>query len=147
MPYKSSILSNKGEMEQKRRRSAMKPASEEAQRWTYALRVELEQWPGVLAKQAFGMVIAYRGAIVYAALPATRSLFEEDTILIKFVRESPALLKKIASEKRFAAGTMQDRGKKKQGEGRKWRIYLFREERDTREAVEWLARAYQLAEP
>ena len=91
--------------------------------------------------------MVYREATVFAALPVTRALFEEDAILIKFVRENPALLKKIAAEKRFAAGTMQERGRKKQGEGRKWRIYLLREERDAREAVEWLARAYQLAEP
>jgi len=134
-------------MEHKRRRSAMKPASEAAKRWADALRVELELWPGVVAKRAFGMLMVYRGATVFAALPVTRALFEEDAILIKFVRENPALLKKIAAEKRFAAGTMQERGRKKQGEGRKWRIYLLREERDAREAVEWLARAYQLAEP
>ena len=125
----------------------MKPASEAAKRWADALRVELELWPGVVAKRAFGMLMVYRGATVFAALPVTRALFEEDAILIKFVRENPALLKKIAAEKRFAAGTMQERGRKKQGEGRKWRIYLLREERDAREAVEWLARAYQLAEP
>jgi len=125
----------------------MKPASEAAKRWADALRVELELWPGVVAKRAFGMLMVYREATVFAALPVTRALFEEDAILIKFVRENPALLKKIAAEKRFAAGTMQERGRKKQGEGRKWRIYLLREERDAREAVEWLARAYQLAEP
>ena len=125
----------------------MKPASEAAKRWADALRVELELWPGVVAKRAFGMLMVYREATVFAALPVTRALFEEDAILIKFVRENPALLKKIAAEKRFAAGTMQERGRKKQVEGRKWRIYLLREERDAREAVEWLARAYQLAEP
>jgi len=91
------------------------------------------------------MVMVYRREFVFAALPGTRALFEEDAILIKFVRESAVLLKKIADEKRFAVGTMQDRGKKKQGEGRKWRIYLLREERDVREVVEWLARAYKLA--
>ena len=132
-------------MEPKQRRSAMKPTSEAAQRWAESLRHELEQWPGITVKRAFGMVMVYRGEVVFAALPATRALFEEDAILIKFARESPGLLKKIAAEKRFAAGTMQDRGKKKQGEGRKWRIYLLREERDAREAVEWLARAYKLA--
>jgi hypothetical protein len=40
---------------------------------------------------------------------------------------------------------MEQRGKKKEGEGRKWHIYLLRDERDVREAVEWLARAYELA--
>lgn len=132
-------------MEPKNRRSAMKTTSERAQRWGETLRVELEQWPGVSVKRAFGMMMIYRGGVVFGALPGTRALFEEDAVLIKFAKETPALLKKIAAEKCFAAGTMQQRGKKKQGEGRKWRIFLLREERDAREAVEWLARAYELA--
>lgn len=122
----------------------MKATSAAAQRWADGLRAELEQWPGVIVKRAFGMVLIYRGAVVFAALPETRALYEEDAILIKFERETPVLTKQISAERRFAAGTMQERGKKKQGEGRKWRIYLLREERDAREAVEWLARAYEL---
>jgi TPR repeat protein len=132
-------------MEPKKRRAAMKPTSDRARRWGESLRVELEQWPGVSVKRAFGMIMVYRGEVVFAALPGTRALFEEDAVLIKFAKETPALLKKIAAEACFAAGTMQQRGKKKQGEGRKWRIFLLREERDAREAVEWLARAYKLA--
>ena len=132
-------------MEPKQRRAAMKATSEAARRWGESLRAELEHWPGVCVKRAFGMLMVYREDVVFAALPGTRALFEEDAVLIKFARETPALLKKIAAESCFAPGTMQQRGASKQGEGRKWRIYLLREERDAREAVEWLARAYELA--
>lgn len=130
------------------RRATMKPTSEAARRWADELRQEIEQWPGVAVKRSFGMVLVYRGEIVFAALPGTRALYEEDALLIKFARETTALAKRIAAEKRFAQGTMQQRGnsgKNKKGEGRKWRIYLLREERDVRDAVEWLARAYDLA--
>ena len=135
-------------MEGKPQRSMMKPTSEAARRWAAGLRAELEQWPGVALKRAFGMMLVYRRDVVFAALPGTRALFEEDAILIKFARETPALAKRIAAARCFAAGTMEQRGKerkKKQGEGRKWRIYLLREERDAREAVEWLAHAYEIA--
>jgi hypothetical protein len=135
-------------MEGKPQRSMMKPTSESARRWADGLRTELEQWPGVVLKRAFGMVLVYRGDVVFAALPGTRALFEEDSILIKFVRETPLLAKRIAAARCFAAGTMEQQGrkpKKAQGEGRKWRIYLLREEKDAREAVEWLARAYKVA--
>lgn len=132
-------------MEETPRRAMMKSTSEAARRWAEALRQEMEQWPEVVVKRAFGMVLAYRRDVVFAALPGTRSLYEEDAILIKFVRETPALARRIAAEKCFAPGSMQERGRKKQGEGRKWRIYLLRDERDAREAVEWLARAYELA--
>jgi len=125
----------------------MKATSEVAQRWADGLRQEMEQWPGVVVKRAFGMLLAYRGEVVFAALPGTRALFEEDVILIKFVRATTSLARQIAAEKRLASGTMQQRGKKKQDEGRKWRIYLIREERDARDAVEWLARAYEAAKP
>ena len=132
-------------MEDITRRATLKPTSAAGRRWAATLQLELEQWPGVTAKRAFGMVMVYRRDVVFAALPGTRALYEEDAILIKFARESPALAKRIAAEKCFAPGTMQERGKKKHGEGRKWRIYLLLQERDAREAVEWLAHAYELA--
>lgn len=105
----------------------------------------MEVWPGATAKKAFGMVLVYRGEAVFAALPGTRALYEVDAILIKFGRQTPALAKRISADSRFAGGTMQDRGKKKQGEGQKWRIFLLRDDRDARDAVEWLARAYDSA--
>ena len=134
-------------MEAKPKRAVMKPTSDAARRWADELRTELEQWPGVELKRAFGMMLAYRRGVVFAALPGTRALFEEDAILIKFARETPALAKLIAADRRFATGSIerQGRNQKRQGEGRKWRIYLLREERDARDAVEWLARAYEVA--
>ena len=131
-------------MEGKPKRAVMKPTSEAARRWADGLRTELEEWPDVSAKLAFGMTLVYRKDVVFAALPGTRALFEEDAILIKFARETPALAKRIAAERRFAAGSME-RQRRKQGEGRRWRIYLLRDEKDAREAVEWLARAYEVA--
>jgi hypothetical protein len=135
-------------LEGKPQRSTMKPTSEAARRWADGLRAEVEQWPGVVLKRAFGMTLVYRRNVVFAALPGTRALFEEDAILIKFVRETAVLAKRIAAARCFTAGSMEQQlreRKKKQGEGRKWRIYLLREERDAREAVEWLARAYEIA--
>lgn len=132
-------------MKETRRQTMMKATSPAAQRWAEGLRAELEQWRGVVVKRAFGMALIYRGKVVFAALPGTRALYEEDAILIKFARETPALTKRLEKDERFASGTMQQRGKKKQGEGRKWRIYLLREERDSRDVVEWLALAYELA--
>ena len=112
------------------------------------LREKVERWAGVVLKRAFGMTLVYREDVVFAALPGTRALFEEDAILIKFARETQALAKRIAAARCFGAGTMEQQGrsqKKKQGERRIWRIYLLREERDAREAVEWLAHGYEIA--
>ena len=64
-------------------------------------------------------------------------------IMLKFAEEKPALLKRMAVEGRFA-GKMGAGGKSK-GEGRKWRIFLVREDADVHAAIEWLAEAYRLA--
>ena len=131
-------------MAQAKKRPPMKVASEAMRAWAEALRTELEPWPGVTLKRAFGMVLVYRGEVVFAALPDTRALYAEDAILVKFAEEKAALVKRIAAERRFAPGTMGAGGKSK-GEGRKWRIFLVGEDADVHAAIEWLAEAYRLA--
>lgn len=135
-------------MNEKRKRTPMKPITEAMRGWTEALSREIENWPGIAVKNAFGMRLVYRNNVVFAALPRTRALYREDAILVKFASESPALMRKIAAEKRFAAGTMEDRRttKAKAGsQGRRWRLFLMREDADVHRAMEWIAQAYRLA--
>jgi hypothetical protein len=134
-------------MEDKQKRIRMKAVSEAMRGWTEALRRELESWPGVTLKNAFGMWMVYRKDVVFAALPRTRALFEDDAILLKFNRETPAQIKRIAAEPRFTSGTMEQRhqNKRKGGEGRRWRIFLMRADADMHMAIEWLAEAYRVA--
>jgi hypothetical protein len=132
-------------MDEPQKRIRMKAVSEPVRAWAESLRREVESWPGVTVKAAFGMAMVYRKGVVFAALPRTRALFEDDAILLKFNRETPALLKRLAAEPRFTPGTMEQRhdNKKKGGEGRRWRIFLLRSEPDIHIALEWLAEAYQ----
>lgn len=129
------------------KRIRMKAVSEAARGWAEALARELEGWPEVTLKSAFGMTMVYRKGVVFAALPRTRALFEEDAILLKFNREPRGLAARIAAEARFAAGTMEQRhvNKKPGGEGRRWRILLMREDADLQAAIAWLAEAHRLA--
>jgi hypothetical protein len=129
------------------RRIRMKAVSEAARGWAEALRRELETWPGVTLKSAFGMTMVYRKGVVFAALPRTRALFEEDAILLKFNRESSKLMARIGLEPRFAPGSMEQRhaNKKRGGEGRRWRIFLMRADADVHPAIEWLGEAYRAA--
>jgi len=122
----------------------MKPVSEAARQWAEALRVELEQWPGVRIKRSFGMTLVYRGDLVFAALPSTRALHAEDAVMLKFVRESASLAKRLAADAHFAPGTLASTHKA-QGEGRKWRFFLLRADSDVHAAIEWLAEAYRVA--
>ena len=135
-------------MEEKRKRGKMKLSSEAMRGWAEGLGREVEGWPGVTVKAAFGMSWAYRGETVFAALPGTRAIHHEDAILMKFMDEPPAMKARIQADERFAAGTMerQTTTKGKPGrEGRKWRIFLMRGDGDVHAAIEWLAEAYRVA--
>jgi len=135
-------------VEEKGRRAKMKIASEAMRGWAAALGREVEGWPGVVLKSAFGMMMAYRDGVVFAALPRTRALYEEDAILLKFNREERGMAARMVADKRFAAGSMEQRRttkNKSRGEGHRWRIFLMREDADMHAAIEWLAEAFRLA--
>ena len=135
-------------MEEKQKRIKMKPVSEAARGWAEALAREVGSWPGATLKSAFGMTMIYRNGVVFAALPRTRTLYEEDAILLKFNRETPALRARMAAEPRLAPGSMEQRGvkpRKPGGESRHWRIFLMRSQSDFHPALEWLAEAHRLA--
>jgi hypothetical protein len=129
---------------EKQKRRAMAPVTESARQWAEALRGELEQWPAVRVRSSFGMTLVYRGDVVFAALPSTRSLYKEDAIMLKFGRETPALAKRMAADAHFAPGSLASTHKA-QGEGRKWRFFVLRGDPDVHAALEWLAEAYRLA--
>lgn len=134
-------------MAESRKRAPMKPTSEAMRGWAEALCHEVEGWPGVTVKKAFGMTLVYRSGVVFAALPGTRALYVEDAILLKFNNETPALTRRMAVETRFSAGTMDQGGatlEKRKGESRKWRIFLMMDLSDFHLAVEWLAEAYRV---
>ncbi len=142
---KSSPFNAKGPSEGKvQKRSAMKPATERVRILAEGLRAELEQWPGVTVKRAFGMVLAYRGKTVFGALPDTKAIYHEDAIMLKFAEEKPALMKRIEGDPHFISAALAT-GRSSKSEGRKWRFFLIREDRDVHAAIEWLAEAYQLA--
>jgi hypothetical protein len=131
-------------VEEKKKRTAMKPTSEAMRGWAEALAGEVGQWQGVTLRSAFGMSLVYRSGVVFAALPKTRALYEEDAILIKFISDPAAIAKRIAGEPRFV-GTMEQRMTKKHkkvGESKRWRILRIREDADVHAAIEWMAEAY-----
>jgi hypothetical protein len=127
-----------------RERSPMKPVTERMRVLAEGLRAELEEWPGVTVKRAFGMMLAYRGKVIFGALPDTKAIYREDAIMLKFAEEKPALLKRMEGEPHFLSASLAT-GRSSKAEGRKWRFLLIREDKDVHLAIEWLAEAYQLA--
>ena len=125
-------------------RSPMKPVTERMRVLADRLSAELAQWPGVTMKRAFGMSMAYRGKVIFGALPDTKAIYHEDAIMLKFAEEKPALLKRMEAEPHFISASLAT-GRKSKSEGRKWRFFLIRDDGDVHVAIEWLAEAYELA--
>lgn len=134
----------KGKKKATPERSPMKPATERMRMLAEGLRAELEQWPSVTVKRSFGMMLAYRGKTIFAALPDTKAIYHEDAIMLKFAEEKPALLKRMEADTHFLSASLAT-GRKSKSEGRKWRFFLMREDKDVHAAIEWLAEAYELA--
>ncbi|HUY95191.1 MAG TPA: hypothetical protein VMU71_07820, partial [Terracidiphilus sp.] len=105
---------------------------------------ELEQWPGVRVAHSFGMIMVYRGEVVFACLPGTRMIHSENAIMLKFQRIKPALAERMVADARFAPGTLEST-RRPGSEGRKWRFFLLNNNRDVHGAIEWLAEAYRMA--
>src|SRR5258708_33957655 len=131
-------------MAQAKKRSPMKVASERMRMLGEGLRSELENWPGVTVKGAFGMKLVYRGETVFAALPDTKAIYHEDAIMLKFAEEKPALVKRMEDDPHFISAQAAT-GRNSKSEGRKWRFFLILEDADLHAATQWLGEAYKLA--
>jgi len=58
----------------KRARPKLHKISEEMKAWSAALVEEVAGWPQVKLRPMFGFLGAYRGSMIFAALPRTRTM-------------------------------------------------------------------------
>jgi hypothetical protein len=120
----------------RKRRLTSAPASEEMERIGALVAAELASWPGVQVKPLFGMFGAWRNKRIFAALPRTRNLGDDNSVLIKFARLTEPRLVRIAKEERFSWFSF--------GRDTKWLRFRITDQRDVRDLLVWLAEA---AEP
>jgi hypothetical protein len=92
--------------------------SDEMKRFAALLEAEVQRWPGVRTGAMFGMVSVYRGKRIFALLPATRSLYAADSIMVK---------RSVAAKR----------------EGGKWQTVPVQSEADLPNALKQLGDAYQ----
>ena len=122
--------------EPKRRMPRFPPISEEMKEWSARLREELTTWPGVSVRPMFGMTGVYRRKKIFGALPATRALVTPNSIIFRMKPMPPALIQRAAQEPRIA----------KHGHpGAKWFAFEISSVHDLRDALWWLAQAYERA--
>jgi hypothetical protein len=108
-----------------RERPKFRKVDEEMQRWCGLLGDELTAWPQVSIRPFFGMTAFYRGEQIFAAVPRTRTLGTERSVLIKL----PG-----ATDRRLAAGSGRRAG---------WVTFALESEADIPVVLVWLGKAYQ----
>lgn len=109
--------------------------SEETRRWSALLESEVLSWPGVIAKRMFGFHTLYRGKRIFAALPHSRGVGPDASVLLKLDPVPPALLKRAESDVRLHANRP----------GRGWFSFALNSDTDLHDALGWLNHCYESA--
>jgi hypothetical protein len=113
------------------------PVGEEMKRRAALLENELVSWPKVKSQAMFGMLSFYRSKCIFAAVPRTRALASDHSIIIKFDPMPEALKDRAASESRLWRGAP--------GPGAGWHSFEIGDSTDLKDALWWLNQAYELA--
>jgi hypothetical protein len=120
----------------KRPRPRMPVVSEAMKAWAAALAEELRGWPGVTSRPMFGLIALYRGKQIFAALPRTRGMGSPSSVAFKLSKAGPRVLARLRGEERISTSVMQ---------ASRWFVFELASDRDLKDALEWLGRAYAAA--
>jgi hypothetical protein len=100
---------------------------DEMRRWCAALEEELSSWPDVKARPMFGLIAYHRGPAIFAAVPRTRAVETDRSILIKLPNARSARLARTNAP------------------GASWVTFELTDDGDVADALRWLGRAYEKA--
>ncbi len=123
-------------MHVKKPRSKLPPVSEEMKAWSVALAAEIESWPAVTARPMFGLTALYRRQRIFAVLPRTRGMESPNSLAFKLPDPSPRMLARLQNEQRIRSTVMHKS---------RWFTFELSSDRDMRDALDWLGRAYETA--
>jgi hypothetical protein len=113
-------------------RPKLAPISEDMKEWSALLGTELSSWPAVTSRRMFGMTAFYRKKRIFAVLPRTRAFGESQSIGFKMERKTPQIRKHLAADPRIVPR-----------EDAKWISLEIIDEKDLKNALKWLDRAYR----
>src|SRR5207249_9043604 len=85
----------------KRARPKLHKISEEMKAWSAALVEEIAGWPQVKLRPMFGFLGAYRGSMIFAALPRTRTMDPPNSVAFKLPMANKRLRAKAQSDNRI----------------------------------------------
>ncbi len=119
----------------KRERPKLKRISEQMRQWCALLESEVLSWPGAAPKPMFGMLAFYRKGRIFAAVPRTRGLGSDRTVIFKLDAAPQKLREQALADPRVTTTQMGKAG---------WIAFELDSLDDVREALRWFAQAYEL---
>ena len=113
------------------------PVDDEMRELSAMLEKEVSDWPGVSKRPMFGYQGFYRDGVIFAALPRSRAMKSPRSLMFKFASMSPAILDSAKKDSRI------DTNARAPGPG--WLMFEIDEASATKDALDWLGRAYEAA--
>ena len=101
------------------------------------LATEILTWPNAATKSMFGMTAFYRGAMMFGAVPKTKTLFTQNSVMFKLQKPPADAVYNLENDCRIIAGTKTH----------KWYGFEMTEPEDLRDALNWFGIAYDHARP
>jgi hypothetical protein len=122
------------------RKQAARPrlpaVSEEMKAWSAALEAEIAGWPSVSNRPMFGFTALYRGKRIFAILPRSRGMESPNSLAFKLEDAGPRVLARLRGESRIHTTVMR---------ASRWFVFELYSDRDLKDALDWLGRAYEAA--
>jgi len=113
------------------------PVDDEMKELSAMLEKEVSTWGGISKKPMFGYQGLYRDGTIFAALPRSRAMKSPRSLMLKFASVSPDVLESAKKDSRMGSlSTMRSPG---------WFTFEVDEPAATKNALEWLSRAYKAA--
>jgi hypothetical protein len=117
-------------------RHSLPVISEEMKAWSAALEAELIEWPRVSSRTMFGFNALYRGKRIFAVLPRTRGIGNSNSLAFKLEGIGPRILAGLTKDPRIKSTVMR---------ASRWFAFEVSSDRDLKDALDWLGRAYEAA--
>jgi len=117
-------------------RPKLPAASEQMKAWSAALAGEVATWPRATTRSFFGFTALYRKDKIFAMLPRTRAMGTPNTLAFKFEALTPRLYAQLEGDPRVGTTEMR---------AARWQTFELHSDSDLRDALHWLARAYDAA--
>ena len=116
------------------RRPKLPVVSEQMKAWSAALAAEFDGWPQVTARSFFGFSALYRRDRIFALLPRTRGMEAANSLAFKLESPTARLPARLQQDFRIGSTQMQKA---------RWFTFELTTDKDLRDALGWLARAYE----